>query len=151
MLQLLFLAFPALCMCTMFSAFRAFCTCTMFSAFPALYLHVYLVFSFSRALLVYRLFSFSRSLRRIHIISFPALCSRLHASSPDLLVCYCRLYYSVSLKIAFRFNLLFLPLSVRAHIDFLSDVDDSPKRPRCTAKIKNNLHTFSSLQVYMGY
>lgn len=58
--------------------------------------------------------------------------------------------YDDQFKIAFRFNPLFLPLSVRAHIDFLSDVDDSAKRPHCTAKMKNNLYTFSSLQVYMG-
>lgn len=37
--------------------------------------------------------------------------------------------------------------SVRAHIDFSSEVGDSVKEPRCTAKIKSNLHTFNSLQV----
>ena len=37
---------------------------------------------------------------------------------------------------------------MRAHIDFLSEVDDLSKRPRCTGKIKSNLHTFSSLQVH---
>ncbi|XP_074638202.1 tetratricopeptide repeat protein 17-like [Acropora palmata] len=37
-------------------------------------------------------------------------------------------------------------IDVRAHIDFSSEVDDSVKEPRCTAKIKSNLHTFNSLQ-----
>lgn len=36
-------------------------------------------------------------------------------------------------------------IDVRAHIDFLSEVDDFPRRPRCTAKIRNKLHTFHNL------
>ena len=41
----------------------------------------------------------------------------------------------------------FSSFSVRAHIDFLSEVDDFPRRPRCTAKIRNKLHTFHNLPV----
>ncbi|XP_078355150.1 uncharacterized protein LOC144639722, partial [Oculina patagonica] len=37
-------------------------------------------------------------------------------------------------------------IDLRAHIDFLSDVDGFLKKPRCTAKMKSNLHTFSTLQ-----
>ncbi|XP_068672109.1 tetratricopeptide repeat protein 17-like [Montipora foliosa] len=38
-------------------------------------------------------------------------------------------------------------IDVRAHIDFISEVKDSVKKPYCTAKIKkSDLHTFGSLQ-----
>ena len=43
----------------------------------------------------------------------------------------------------------FLPISVRSHIDFLTEVDDLSMRPRCTGKIKSNMHTFGSLQVHI--
>lgn len=36
-------------------------------------------------------------------------------------------------------------IDVRAHIDFLIEVDGFPRRPRCTATIRNNLYTFHNL------
>ena len=50
--------------------------------------------------------------------------------------------------IAVNLFIVLISRSVRTHIDFLSEVDDFPRRPRCTAKIKNNLHTFHNLQVH---
>ena len=49
----------------------------------------------------------------------------------------------------FVFFVFFVFISVRAHIDFISEVKDSVKKPYCTSKIKkSDLHTFGSLQVH---